>query len=93
MADRTRYTANLVSDSNLYVDIATDRVGIGTTNPTSKLTVNGDVNLIDGLFMMDSEINTNITVPTGKNALMIGPTTIGIGYTVLVESNATLVVI
>jgi hypothetical protein len=68
-------------------------VGIGTTNPTSKLTVNGDVNLIDGLFMMDSEINSNITVPTGKNALMIGPTTIGVGYTVSVESNATLVVI
>jgi hypothetical protein len=45
MADRTRYTANLVSNSNLYVDIATDRVGIGTTNPTSKLSVTGDVNV------------------------------------------------
>ena len=45
MADRTRYIANLVSDSNLYVDIATDRVGIGTINPTSKLSVTGDVNV------------------------------------------------
>jgi hypothetical protein len=42
MADRTRYTANLVSDNNLYVDPTTDRVGIGTTNPTSKLYVVGD---------------------------------------------------
>ena len=43
MADKTRYTANLVSDSNIYSDITNDRVGIGTTVPTSKLTVVGDV--------------------------------------------------
>lgn len=45
MADRTRYTGNLVSDSNLYVDISTDRIGIGTTQPSSKLDVVGDVNV------------------------------------------------
>lgn len=42
LSDKTRYTANLVSDSNLYVDINSDRLGIGTTNPSSKLTVIGD---------------------------------------------------
>jgi hypothetical protein len=49
MANRTRDTANLVSANNLYVDIGTDRVGIGTTNPTSKLTVQGDV-LVSGVL-------------------------------------------
>jgi hypothetical protein len=39
MADKTRYTANLVSNSNLYVDISVDRVGIGTTIPTAKLSI------------------------------------------------------
>ena len=48
MANRTRDTANLVSANNLYVDISTDKVGIGTTTPTSKLTVVGDV-LVSGI--------------------------------------------
>jgi len=42
LSDKTRYTANLVSDSNLYVDINFDRLGIGTTSPSSKLHVVGD---------------------------------------------------
>jgi hypothetical protein len=45
MADKTRIIGNLVSDNNLFVNITTDNIGIGTTNPTSKLTVNGN-----GLF-------------------------------------------
>jgi len=49
MANRTRDTANLVSDNNLYVNITTDKVGIGTTTPTSKLTVVGDV-LVSGVL-------------------------------------------
>lgn len=42
LSDRTRYTANLASDSNLYVDINSDNLGIGTINPSSKLYVVGD---------------------------------------------------
>ena len=49
MANRTRDTANLVSDNNLYVNITTDRVGIGTTNPTAKLDVRGDVSIASTL--------------------------------------------
>jgi len=48
MANRTRDTANLVSDNNLYVNITTDKVGIGTTTPTSKLHVVGNT-LITGI--------------------------------------------
>ena len=53
MADKTRYTANLVSDSNVYSDITNDRVGIGTTVPTSKLHVLGDV-LVSGVVTASS---------------------------------------
>jgi len=48
MANKTRDTGNLVSANNLFVKIDTDTVGIGTTNPTSKLTVQGDV-LVSGI--------------------------------------------
>jgi len=45
MADKSRQTANLVSDTNVYSDPTVDKVGIGTTNATSKLTVSGDVSV------------------------------------------------
>lgn len=49
MANRTRDTANLVSANNLYVDISTDRLGIGTTNPTDKLHVLGGSIRVDSV--------------------------------------------
>ena len=43
MGNKTRHTANLVSDNNIFVDIASDRVGIGSTQPTAKLNIAGIV--------------------------------------------------
>ena len=40
---KTRDTANLVSHNNIVVDIANDRVGIGSFVPTTKLDVDGSV--------------------------------------------------
>jgi hypothetical protein len=40
---KTRDSANLVSDGNIFVDISNDRVGIGSTVPTTKLDVSGTV--------------------------------------------------
>lgn len=45
MPDKTRISGNLVSDNNLFVNTTADNTGIGTTSPTSKLTVIGDVNV------------------------------------------------
>ena len=42
---RTRESANLVSDKNIFVDIANDLVGIGTTAPTATLEVSGTLNV------------------------------------------------
>jgi len=48
MASKARITGNLVSDNNLFVNPTTDNTGIGTTSPTSKLHVVGNV-LISGI--------------------------------------------
>jgi hypothetical protein len=61
---KTRQSANLVSDNNIFVDIENDRVGIGSTLPTSKLDISGEVS-VDGAitassFFGDGENLTNI---------------------------------
>ena len=50
---KTRQSANLVSDNNIFVDIVNDRVGIGSTLPTSKLDVSGEVS-VDGAITASS---------------------------------------
>ena len=49
MANKTRHTANLVSDNNLFVDTTNDYVGFGTTTPTDKVHVSGDLR-VTGAF-------------------------------------------
>ena len=45
--NRSRKTADLASHGNIFVDIANDRVGIGTTQPTHKIDVSGNIKLHD----------------------------------------------
>jgi len=42
MANKTRQQANLVSNGNIFSNTTNNKVGIGTTNPISKLSVSGD---------------------------------------------------
>lgn len=57
---RTRESANLVSDINLFVDIANDRVGVGKSNPATKLDVNGVITCTDINSTSDINLKTNI---------------------------------
>jgi hypothetical protein len=52
---KTRQSANLVSDNNIFVDIVNDRVGIGSTLPTSKLDIVGDINFTGSLYQNEEE--------------------------------------
>ena len=81
MANRTRDTANLVSDNNLYVNITTDKVGIGTTTPTSKLTVQGDV-LVSGVLTAANLVGTALSISGISTIANFRMSPVGTGATV-----------
>ena len=78
MGNKTRNTTNLVSDNNIFVDIANDRVGIGSTQPTAKLNVVGVVSAtsfrsdgsqlsgisVDSTSLVDSNSTTRVQATT-----------------------------
>ena len=74
-------------------------VGIGTTvvtgagNSEGALQVFGNVALVDGAVLTDQNINQNVYIPAGKNGLLIGPVTVGVGLTVDIASGSVLVVV
>ena len=77
----------------------TKLVGINTTTiagaATSEgaLQVTGNIAIVEGLLTLDSDLKTSLSVPSGKNALLIGPTTVAAGATIDVATGSTLVVV
>ena len=65
MGNKTRNTGNLVSDTNIFVDISNDRVGIGSTLPTAKLDVVGIISAtslnVTGALSGDGSALTGLT--------------------------------
>ena len=82
------------------VGVHTDKiVGINTStiagSATSEgaLQVTGNIGITEGLLTLDSNLHTSVSVPSGKNALLIGPTTVAVGATIDVAQGSTLVVV
>jgi len=59
---KSRESANLVSDNNIFVDVSNDRVGIGSTIPTSKLSVTGDARVSGVLTSSTLSVTSNATI-------------------------------
>lgn len=63
---KTRQTADLSSDGNIFVDITNDRVGIGSTAPKAKLDVVGIVSATsyyeDGQLLINKIKSTAIGI-------------------------------
>ena len=78
---KTRESANLVSENNIFVDIVNDRIGVGTTNPQYKLDVSGDINFT-GTFYQNSSpfVASRWTAGTGNDIYKLTGD-VGIGTT------------
>ena len=86
---KTRQSADLVSDGNIFVNIDNDRVGIGSTVPTHKLDVDGSVKFT-GIAMNSNTILSSSTIPPNYNAMSIGPiVSVGSGVTITVSTNSS----
>lgn len=66
---------------------------IGSANSEGAIQAVGNITLLDGALITDQNIDSNIFVPTGKNGLLIGPVTVGVGITIDVAQGSTLVVV
>ena len=87
---KTRQTSNLVSDNNIFVDVANDRVGIGTTVPGYKLDVSGDVNFTGSLYKSGVLFTSGVGIQSAGTVIGTGITTlnfIGLGNTFAVTGN------
>jgi Chaperone of endosialidase len=60
MANKTRLHANFATGSNLYVDTANSRVGVGTTVPSTTLQVSGTITCTDINSTSDIKLKENI---------------------------------
>lgn len=74
-------------------------LGIGTTtiagaaNSEGAIQAFGNVAVIDGALLTDQNIDSNVFIPSGRNGLIIGPVTVGVGVTVDVASGSVLVIV
>ena len=82
------------------VGVHTDKiVGINTStiagSATSEgaLQVRGNISIQEGLLTLDSNIHTSVSIGTGRNAMLIGPTTVAAGATIDIATGSTLVVV
>jgi len=66
---------------------------VGTAGSEGAIQAHGNVNITDGALVISQIVNRDVTIPTGKNGLLIGPTTIGTGNTVDVAADSVLVIV
>ena len=86
--------------SSSSVGVTTTKiVGINTTsiagaaNSEGALQVVGNVALTDGALILDQNIDSSVYIPSGKNGLLIGPVSVGLGVTIDVAPGSTLVIV
>ena len=91
--------ANTIFASNSVGLSTTKIIGINTTtiagSATSEgaLQVVGNISITDGAVLTDQVVDGMITIPAGKNGLIIGPAAVSLGSTIIVETGSTLVIV
>ena len=80
----------IVTTSSIGVNTTTV---VGTANSEGAIQAVGNIALTDGAILTDQNIDNNIYIPSGKNGLLIGPSTVGVGVTIDIAPGSTLVVV
>ena len=66
---------------------------VGSAHSEGALQVNGNVAIVEGALMTHKSIEGEIYIPTDKNALLIGPVTVGAAATIDVAVGSVLVIV
>ena len=66
---------------------------VGSANSEGALQVTGNVAIVEGALLTDKNIDGEIFVPNDKNALLIGPVTVGTAATIDVSPGSVLVIV
>lgn len=66
---------------------------VGTAGSEGALQVNGNVAIVEGALLTHKNIYGEVSVPTDKNALLIGPVTVGAAATIDVAVGSVLVIV
>jgi len=77
--------------TEVLVGINTIPVGSGSSEGI--LQTHGSIAITEGALLTDQNINTNLFIPSGKNGLVIGAVTVGVGITIDIAPGSTLVVV
>ena len=77
--------------TEVLIGINTDPVGSGSSEGI--LQTHGSIAIAEGALLTDQNINTNLFIPSGKNGLVIGAVTVGVGITIDIAPGSTLVVV
>ena len=64
----------------------------GAATAEGAVQAHGNVSVFDGFIMTDKQIDKHLTLPSDKNAILIGPVTIATGIGITIESGATLLI-
>ena len=64
----------------------------GAATSEGAVQAHGNVSIYDGVLMLDQVIDKNLTIPAGKNAILVGPVQVAAGIGMTVESGCTLLI-
>ena len=67
-------------------------IAAGAATSEGAVQVHGNVSVYDGFLMTDQVIDKHLTLPSGKNAILVGPVQIAAGIGVTVEAGCTLLI-
>ena len=76
--------------TKIIVNSIEPQVGVTSVTFTKSITANGEKQWLDrfGVIKANStEINENVTIPSGTNGLTVGTVKVGAGYSVTVQGN------